>query len=104
MDDPRSDKKKAKISANSLHTDAPLGGGELAIRRIRDGDRLRAGCLQGGVENVNARVTSLEDVICGQQGLPITARKVNGSGIAADEVTVSILGADGKRMRGTGCD
>src|SRR5262249_42605468 len=73
----------AQLAAGGgVEGDPRLRSGKRAIRRVGDGDRLRAGRSQRGAESADAIVAGLEAVKAGQDRLAIAAAEAHDATVA----------------------
>src|SRR5204863_350684 len=66
------------------------------IRRVADGERLRAGCIQDGGEVGRAVVVRRERVVGGERGVAVRAGEVDRPGVVIGQVAVGVVSGDGE--------
>ena len=77
-------------SAAGIDRDARLRAGDAAGRRVRGGQRLRAGRIERGAEGMHAGVGGGEGVVAGQRGAAVGAGEVDRADVAGGHVAVGV--------------
>src|SRR5207302_2546650 len=75
-----------------IDDDFLVDAGEARRRRVRNGNRVRAGRFQSHTERVGAVVGRAEGEVSGQHGLRVATREVDGAGVAGHHVAGRIQG------------